>query len=195
MLSREEVEKIFIDSGALLTGHFLLTSGRHSEKYLQCAKILQYPEYSEVLSKELASYFTDDKIEVVVGPAMGGILLAYEIARQLNAISMFAERDKVTDKMVLRRGFDELIKGKNVLVAEDVITTGGSVIEAINAVKECGGIIKGVAVLADRSGGNVDFGVKLAKAYMTEIVSYEKDNCPLCKEGKTDAIKPGSRSR
>ena len=191
MLSIKEIEQILTDSGALLEGHFLLTSGKHSAKYMQCAKILQFPNYSEMLAKELAEQLASEEAEVVIGPAMGGIVIAYELARQLGALSMFAER--VDGKMELRRGFDELVAGKRVIVAEDVVTTGGSVLEVMDAVRRSGGIVVGVAVLVDRSGGNTDFGVRLAKAYTADVETYNAESCPLCKDGKGSPVKPGSR--
>lgn len=191
MLTDNEIERILTDSGALLTGHFLLTSGKHSDKYMQCAKILQYPDYSEALARHLAEQLTDLNADVVAGPAMGGIIIAYELARHLKCVNIFAERE--SGKMVLRRGFDELVKGKRVIVAEDVITTGGSVAEVIEAVRENGGFVVGAAVLVDRSGGKADFGVPLAAAYNARFDVFEPENCPLCAEGKIQPIKPGSR--
>lgn len=190
MLSKERVIEILEKSGVLLRGHFLLTSGRHSNQYMQCAQILQYPEYTEEIAKGLAGEFENDKIDIVVGPAMGGIIIAYELARQLKAKNLFAEREN--GKMTLRRGFT-IPKGARVLVAEDVITTGGSVREVIDIVKEQGGEVVGVAVLVDRSNGQIDFSTKLRAALTTEVVSYEAETCPLCKEGALPAIKPGSR--
>lgn len=122
---------------------------------------------------------------------MGGIIIAYELARQLNAKNLFAEREN--GKMVLRRGFS-IPKGARVLVAEDVVTTGGSVFEVIDIVKEQGGEVAGVAVLVDRSNGSVDFGAKLRAALTADITSYETGECPLCKEGKLPLVKPGSRN-
>lgn len=190
MLNKERVIEIFEKSEVLLHGHFLLTSGRHSNQYMQCAQLLQYPEYAEEISKGLADNFRDDNIDIVIGPAMGGIIISYELARQLKVKNLFAEREN--GKMVLRRGFF-IPKGARVLVAEDVITTGGSVREVIDIVKEQGGEVVGVAVLVDRSNGTIDFGTKLAAALTTEVISYDAEDCPLCKEGKLPAIKPGSR--
>ena len=191
MVERARAEEIFKKSGALLEGHFLLTSGRHSDRYMQCAQILQYPEYAAELSRGLAEEFAGEKVDIVVGPAMGGIIIAYELARQLKALNMFAEREN--GKMTIRRGF-AIPAGARVVVAEDVITTGGSVKEVMELVKEAGGIVVGVAVLADRSNGGIDFGCKLAAAYAADVVSFEPENCPLCKEGKLPPIKPGSRN-
>lgn len=190
MLKRERVIEILEESKVLLQGHFLLTSGRHSSQYMQCAQILQYPEYTEEIAEGLAKEFQHDKIEIVIGPAMGGIIIAYELARQLKAKNLFAEREN--GKMTLRRGFT-IPKGARVLVAEDVITTGGSVREVIDIVNEQGGEVVGVAVLVDRSNGKIGFGTKLRAALTTEVISYDAEDCPLCKEGKLPPIKPGSR--
>lgn len=191
MLSRKEAENIFTTTGALLEGHFLLTSGRHSNRYMQCAKVLQYPEYTEILARQLADEFRNDNIDVVVGPAMGGIIVSYEVARQLGVKSIFCEREGGV--MALRRGFT-ISPGQRILVVEDVVTTGGSVKEVIEVVKNLRGEIAGVAVLVDRSGGQVDFGVKTKAVLILDITSYEPEDCPLCREGKLPAIKPGSRS-
>ncbi len=190
MLSRERVLKILRKTQVLLEGHFLLTSGRHSNQYMQCAQLLQYPEYTEEIASHLATSFQEDKIDIVIGPAMGGIIIAYEMARRLTAKNLFTEREN--GKMTLRRGF-RIPEGARVLVAEDVITTGGSVREVMEIVREQGGVVAGVAVLVDRSNGTIDFGTKLRAALTTEVVSYKPEECPLCKEGKQPAIKPGSR--
>ena len=190
MLTKKEIEQILIDSNALLTGHFVLTSGKHSRNYIQCAKILENPRCSEILAKELAGMLSDVNADIVIGPAMGGIIISYELARQLSAKSMFAERAE--GKMVLRRGFDEAVKGKDVIVAEDVVTTGGSVKEVIDAVTANGGIVKAVAAIVDRSDNTVDFGVTYASVYSANFETYDSEKCPLCKEGDT-AVKPGSR--
>lgn len=189
MLSRARVEEILKNAGVLLEGHFLLTSGRHSGQYMQCANILKYPAYAEEIAKHLAESFKDDQVDIVIGPAMGGIIIAYELARQIGCENLFAEREN--GKMVLRRGFT-IPKGARVVVAEDVVTTGGSVREVIDIVKEQGGELVGVAVLVDRSNGNVDFGTKLVPAYQAEVVSYEEDRCPICNSG-LPLVKPGSR--
>ena len=190
-MDKDRVEWILKETGVLMTGHFILTSGKHSSQYMQCAKIMEYPNYSEELCKDLAKNFANDKIDLVVGPATGGIIVAYELARQLKVKNMFAEREN--GKMTFRRGF-QINQGDRVVVAEDVITTGGSVQEVIELVKESGGEVIGVAVLVDRSMGKAVFEEKLFSSYKADIVTYEKDDCPLCKEGKLEAIKPGSRS-
>jgi len=191
MLTDARIEQILKDSGALLTGHFQLTSGRHSDKYMQCAKILQSPAYAVELVSHLAEQFKDDCIDIVIAPAVGGIVIGYELARQLGTTSLFAERENGV--MTLRRGF-EIPAGAKVVVAEDVITTGGSVMEVIDIVKQSGGIVAGVALLVDRSGGTIDFGAKTAAAYTTAVVSYEADKCPICAAGQVPLSKPGSRA-
>ena len=155
-MTREEILELFTKTDVLKTGHFLLTSGLHSDKYLQCAQLLQYPEATEKAIAELANNFKDKGIETVVGPAMGGIIISYEMARQLGAKAIFTERED--GKMALRRGF-AIKPGEKILVVEDVVTTGGSVKEVISLVKELGGEVVAVAALVDRSGGKVDFGV------------------------------------
>ncbi len=191
MLNKDEATKIFSDSGALLNGHFRLTSGRHSNQYMQCAQVLKYPVYTEQLSRHLAEKFASDGIELVVGPAMGGIIIAYEVARQLGVENIFCEREN--GAMALRRGF-EIKPGQKVLVVEDVVTTGGSVKEVIEVIKSLCGVVAGVGVLVDRSGGAVDFGVKTEAVLTMDIESWEDAACPLCQEGKLPAVKPGSRT-
>lgn len=190
MLTAKEAEDIFINAGALLNGHFLLTSGRHSDRYMQCAQVLQYPEATSRLAEHLAQCFEHQNIEVVVGPAMGGIIVAYEVARQLKARSIFTEREN--GKMALRRGFT-IKPGERVLVVEDVVTTGGSVMEVIDVVRESGGQVIGVGVLVDRSGGKVDFGVPMQAVLTMDIKSWPAEECPICRETGEKPMKPGSR--
>lgn len=191
MLNKDEAIKIFSDSGALMQGHFKLTSGRHSNRYMQCAQVLQYPNYTEQLAQHLAEKFAGEKIDYVVGPAMGGIIVSYEVARQLKVPSMFCERQD--GAMTLRRGFT-IKPGERVLVVEDVVTTGGSVVEVIDVVRQTGGEVVGVGILVDRSGGKVDFGVPMQAVLTMDIESWEADACPLCQAGQGEAVKPGSRS-
>lgn len=190
MLSQADVIAIFEKCGALLQGHFLLTSGKHSDRYLQCAQVLQYPEYTRMICASLVEQLGEEpEIDVVVGPAMGGVIVAYEIGRQLGRRALFTERE--AGKMRLRRNF-RIEPGEKVLVVEDVITTGGSVQEVIEVVREAGGEVAGVAVLVDRSNGKADFGVPLYKALTVAAVAWEPESCPLCQTGQP-AIKPGSR--
>ena len=190
LLTTDEALDIFTSSGALLRGHFIFTSGRHSDVYMQCAQVLRYPEHTEKLAKHLASHFRSDAIDIVIGPALGGIVVAYEVARQLGAVALFTERED--DRMVLRRSFS-ITPGQRVLVVEDVITTGGSVREVMEVVREHQGHVAGVGVLIDRSNGAIDFGIKQTAVLSMEIPSWEADACPLCREGRLPAVKPGSR--
>ena len=189
-LTRDDILKIFKDSGALLEGHFILTSGLHSGSYFQCAKVFQYPWHAETLCREIADHFRDEKIDVVVSPAVGGIVLGQEIARLLGIRSIFAERKD--GQMTLRRGF-EIHAGERVLLAEDVTTTGGSVKEVKLAVDEAGGNVVAVTAVVDRSGGQAEFGVPYFSLFQMEVTNYEPETCPQCQAGST-AVKPGSRS-
>lgn len=192
MANTNRIIEIFKESEVLLEGHFLLTSGRHSNQYMQCAKILQYPNYTQEIIGELAKCYKDVQVDYVIAPAVGGIIIGYELARQLGSKNMFAERED--GKMTIRRGFS-LPKGSKVVVAEDVITTGGSVKEVMEIVKEQGSEVVGVAVLVDRSNGNIDFGVKLDAALTVEVQSWEQSECPLCAKGQVELVKPGSRKK
>ncbi|MDP4152261.1 MAG: orotate phosphoribosyltransferase [Bacillota bacterium] len=189
MLTEQRVLEIMKDAGVLLEGHFLLTSGRHSNRYLQCAKIFQHPNYSEELCAALAEKFKDDNIELVIGPAMGAVQMAYEVSRQLHVQNFFTEREDGV--MKLRRGF-HVEPGTRVLVVEDVVTTGGSVKEVIDLIKEAGGVPAGVGVIVDRSAGKTDFGCKLASVISLDVESWEAENCPVCKTG-IPLVKHGSR--
>lgn len=190
MLSQDEVVKIFEDSGALLSGHFRLTSGRHGDRYFQCALVLQHPNYTETLCRELAERFQGEGVSAVIGPAMGGIIVSYETARALGVRSLFTEREN--GMMKLRRGFS-IEPGEKVLVVEDVVTTGGSVREVIEVVRGLGGEVVGAGVLVDRGNGTVDLGVRTEALLTMEVISYEPGECPLCRQG-IPAIKPGSRT-
>ena len=188
-LSREDILSIFRETGALLEGHFILTSGLHSSTYFQCAQIFQYPEYSEKLCRDIARHFRDVEIDLVVSPAVGGIIFGYELARQLGVRNVFTEREG--GAMTLRRGF-KVNPGEKILVAEDVTTTGGSVKELIKAVTNMGGDILAVTSIVDRSGGKVQFGVPYYSLFQMDVKNYDPDDCPLCGQGSR-AIKPGSR--
>jgi len=188
-MTREEIIDIFTKTGAMLTGHFRLTSGKHSNRYFQCAQVLQHPQYTELLCRELAGRFKGQGVETVIGPAMGGILVSYEVGRALGVRSLFTEREN--GKMTLRRNFS-VVPGEKVLVVEDVITTGGSVAEVIEVVRNLGGEVVGVGVLVDRSNGKANLGVRTEALLSVTVETFEPDNCPLCAEG-LPAIKPGSR--
>jgi len=188
-LNREDILKIFKDSGALLEGHFILTSGLHSDTYFQCAKVFQYPRHAETLCRETADHFRGYRIDVVVSPAVGGIVFGQEIARLLDTRAVFTER--VEGRMTLRRGFT-ISSGERVLVAEDVTTTGGSVKEVIDLVRECGGEVLAVTAVVDRSGGRAQFGVPYFSLFQMSVVNHPPDDCPMCRAGG-QAVKPGSR--
>lgn len=194
MDSKEEILKIFRDSGALLEGHFILTSGLHSPRYLQCAAVLQFPWHCEHLARQLAHKFSGQVVNAVASPAVGAIVLGQEVARILGARAIFAER--ANNVMTFRRGF-RIDPGEKVLVVEDVVTTGGSVSEIIAAVTKAGGDPVGVGALVDRSSGGVPaeggFGIPFKPLIVMEIETYPPEDCPLCRQGST-AIKPGSRS-
>jgi len=187
---RETILETFREAGALLEGHFLLSSGLHSPKYLQCALVLQDPARAERLCGRLARAFADDRVETVVGPAMGGILVAYELARALGATAIFAEREE--GRMRLRRGF-RIEPGRRVLLAEDVVTTGGSLREVLAIVREAGAEVVGVAALVDRtSGRDPGFGMPLTALVQLDVPTHVPEECPLCREG-VPVVKPGSR--
>ena len=188
-MNQEHVLEIFKESGALLKGHFKLTSGLHSASYFQCAKVLQYPQHAEFLSKMIVEYFIDQKIETVISPAIGGIVVGQEVGRQLGVKSIFSERQE--GKMKLRRGFS-IDKDEKVLVCEDVVTTGGSVFEVIELVKSYAAIPVGVGFIVDRSNGKVDFGVSQFSCMKMEVKAFQPEQCPLCKDG-VSVEKPGSR--
>jgi len=188
-VNNQEILQIFQKTNALLNGHFLLTSGRHSNQYFQCALVLQYAEYNEFICGMIANNFKNYEIDIVISPAIGGIVVGQEVARQLEKKSIFAEReDKV---LTLRRGF-QIEEGKKYLVCEDVVTTGGSVFEVMDIVKNNGGIIAGVGFIVDRSNNKVQFAVPQFSTLQLEVVSYSPEDCPLCKQN-TPVIKPGSR--
>ena len=195
MLTNEEVLQIFRDSGALLEGHFLLASGYHSAVYLEKFQVLQFPNYVEKLCKDIAGRFAGDEVQVVIGPTTGGVLLAYEVAKNLGVRGIFAERGDDGLGRVLRRGF-EIREGENVLLVDDILTTGGSVRDTMQVVEGYQGNLVGVAVLADRSGGSVDFGVPLEALLRLDVEKFAPDAIPdwlaaipLTERGSTHHLK------
>lgn len=188
-MTREEIIGIFKETGVMLEGHFQLTSGRHSDHYMQCARLFEHPRYAKLMCGELANAFAHERIDLVAGPAVGGIIIAYQTAERLGVRNVFAERQD--GKMTFRRGFG-IKPGENVLVCEDVVTTGGSVREVVGLIREAGGNVVGVGAIVDRSNGKVDFGVPFKAVLLMEVVSWEEADCPLCKAG-SKAVKPGSR--
>lgn len=189
----DDVLETFEDNDALLKGHFLLSSGLHSNRYLQCALVLQHPEVAEKLCSALAAKARGDTkigaIDLVIAPALGGVIVAHEVARALGVRALFTERQDGV--MKLRRGF-QIKHGERCLVVEDVVTTGGSTREVMEVVSQFGGVTAGAGSLIDRSGGTVEFGVPRHALAVLEVPAYKPDECPMCKEGST-AIKPGSR--
>ncbi|MBU1078538.1 MAG: orotate phosphoribosyltransferase [Spirochaetes bacterium] len=185
---------MFSKTKALLNGHFKLSSGFHSNVYLQCAKVLQFPLLNSLLSTILADRFKDKKIDVVIGPALGGVTLAYEVAKKLNCRGIFAERVTTEEDqkvMTLRRGF-EIQPKENVLVVEDVITTGSSVNEIIELVKSNKGKVIGLGGIVDRSGGSIALHSDQHFLLKVNAQKYTPETCPLCKE-KMPLISPGSK--
>lgn len=181
MLREDEVKDLLLETKAIMEGHFLLTSGLHSPMYVEKFNVLQHPEYTEKLCQSLAEYFADKQIETVVGPMTGGILLAHEVGKALGTRAIFTER--VDGKMTFRRGFS-LRPGERVAIVEDIVTTGGSIREVIDVVKEAGAIPVGVGMLVDRSGGKATFEDVPAYALLhLDVETYKPENCPLCAQG------------
>ncbi len=188
-MTSEQVLDIYRKTGALLTGHFLLSSGLHSEQYLQSALVLQQPDIATKLCAALADHFRDHSIEVVIAPALGGVFVSHETARALGVRALFAER--VSGELTLRRGFT-IKPGERVLVVEDVITTGKSTRETIVVVQKAGGLVVAAGSLVDRSGGKADIGVPYHSLVILDVPTYRPESCPLCRAGSAP-VKPGSR--
>lgn len=190
-MSEKQILEIFRDHQALMEGHFILSSGLHSDRYIQCALVLQYPPLAEQLCSALAARLRTPAVSAVVAPALGGVLVAHEVARALGLRALFTER--LNGAMTLRRGFS-LSEGEPALVVEDVITTGGSTRETMNCVERAGGRVLGAGALVDRSGGVANLGVPQAALLTLTVRNYEAAQCPLC-ASRIPAIKPGSRSK
>jgi len=190
-VEQNEMKELFKKYNALLTGHFLLSSGLHSDTYFQSALILQHPQVASALAENLKNEISQKvkDIDLIVSPAMGGIVIGQEMGRAFGKRAIFCER--VDGKLVLRRGFN-IGKGEKVLVVEDVITTGLSTKEVIEAITPLGANVVAVCSLVDRSAGKVDFGVPRFSLLSLEVKSYKQEECPLCKDGSSP-IKPGSR--
>jgi len=193
----EKIIDLLKESGAMLEGHFLLSSGRHSDKYFQCAKLLQYPDKAHNALKPVVEKIKEDiksgkiKVDIVAGPAMGGIIAAWETARQLSLPAIFTERDE-NGVMVLRRGF-ELQHGQNVLIVEDVVTTGKSSLECASALETAGAVIAGLACVVDRRLEGLDpIKWPFYPAVKLSAANWDASECELCKKG-IPAVKPGSR--
>ena len=190
-MTQEEVLQMFKRSGALLEGHFRLTSGLHSDRYLQSALVLQYPKQATALGAALAARMKElsQLPDLVIAPALGGILVAQEVAREIGVRGIFAERQEGV--LRLRRGF-RIEPGEKAYVVEDVVTTGGSTKETMDVVIQAGGVIMAAGSLIDRTGGRADLGVPRTALAVLDIPAFHPDECPLCKTG-SQAIKPGSR--
>ncbi|MBA7485011.1 MAG: orotate phosphoribosyltransferase [Dehalococcoidia bacterium] len=185
----DKTEDIFQKSGALLKGHFLLASGLHSPVYWEKFRVLQFPNYTEPLCRMIADHFRRQNVQVVAGPTTGGIILAFEVARQLGVRGIFAEKE--AEERNFRRGFT-VGPGERVLIVDDILTTGSSIREVIAAVKKLDGNIIGIGVLVDRSEQAPDFGFPLFSCHHSATVTYRPEECPLC-AAKVPLIKPGSR--
>jgi orotate phosphoribosyltransferase len=190
-LDPEKVIDEFKQTGALLEGHFQLTSGLHSTVYLQCARVLQFPEKAETFGRAIAQKFANAGIQLVASPAIGGIVIGHEVARALGARFIWTEREG--GEMTLRRGFT-ISPGERTLVVEDVITTGGSTRETIKALQSAGADVLVAASIIDRSGGSVDVGVPRVALATLKVLSVEPSICDACKMGEP-AVKPGSRGQ
>jgi len=189
-LTKEEIMEMLQKTNALRKGHFKLTSGLHSEGYVQCALLLKEPHLAEKVGQALGEKFLEEKPDIVVGPAIGGIIIAYEVARSLGVPGIFAEREN--GKMTLRRGFS-VEKGQKALVVEDVITTGGSSQEVVELLQSMGVEVIGVGSIIDRSGGQNKLTVPYKSLLALDIKIFPPEECPLCAEGKP-IDKPGSRT-
>ncbi len=189
-MTSEQILQHFQDTNALLEGHFLLSSGLHSPKYLQCALALQYPADAEKFGHAIAAHFVNENIQTVASPAIGGLVIGYATAAALNTRFLWTERQN--GEMTLRRGFS-LKLGERILVVEDVITTGGSTRECIAALEAAGGKVVAAASIIDRSNGTADVGVPRIALVSLDVPTYTEDQCPMC-SGGDKPIKPGSRS-
>jgi orotate phosphoribosyltransferase len=190
----EPILDLFRSTGAYLQGHFLLTSGLHSSEYLQCALVLQHPAAAEKLGRLLAGRLREiapGAASLVVSPALGGLIIGHEVARALGTPFLFTERDAATGKMTLRRGFT-VTPGQTAIVVEDVITTGGSTKDVVEALQTAGAKVVAAGSIIDRSGGNASVGVPRVALATMQVAAHEPAQCPLCAQG-IPAVKPGSR--
>jgi len=189
-MDKNDILEIFRSTGALLEGHFVLTSGRHSDTYFQCAKVLQYPEYLTLFSRIIADHFENENIDTVISPAIGGIVVGTDVGRQLGVKTIFTKRKD--SKMKLRRGF-KIEKGEQILIIEDVLTTGGSIREVIKIVRENGGKIAGVGVVVDRSGGSINLHKNQVAVLEHKTISFAESELPA-DFAEIPIQKPGSRN-
>jgi orotate phosphoribosyltransferase len=183
-----EAEEIFHRTGALLRGHFLLASGLHSSIYWEKFRVLQFPNYTQELCHMISTHFQKQRVQLVAGPTTGGIILAFEVARQLGVRGIFAEKEGGSER-TFRRGFS-INSGERVLIVDDILTTGNSIREVMAAVTKQGGIIIGVGVLVDRAEQAIELGVPLFSCYRSTAPTYRPQDCPLC-AGRIPLVKPG----
>lgn len=188
-MTEDKILNLMEELGALHSGHFLLSSGLHSDSYFQCARILQFPELARELGAAMGEFFEETAHDLVVSPAMGGILIGHEVARALGRRFVFTER--MDGVMMIRRGFS-LEKGEKVVIAEDVVTRGTSLLEVIAVVEEAGGEVIGLTSIIDRTSGEVELPLPLHSLARVKVQTWEADGCPLCAAGQ-DLVKPGSR--
>ncbi len=188
-MTDNDVLNHFMKSGALLEGHFQLRSGLHSNRFFQAALVLQYPDIAEKLCAELADKFKGTKVDAVLSPALGGLIVGQEVARRIGCKAIFAEKEN--DNLVLRRGFS-ICKGDKILVAEDVVTKGGRVDQTVKLARSFGADVVGIAVIVDRSAGDVKFDVPFKSLLKLHFDAFEPAKCPLC-TGKVPLVKPGSK--
>jgi len=188
-MTEKQVLDLMSELGALHQGHFLLSSGRHSDTYFQCARILQFPELARELGAAMADLFNETPCDLVVSPALGGILVGHEVARALGRRFVFSERKD--GEMMIRRGF-EIVGGEKVIIAEDVVTRGTSLLEVVAAVEAAGGEVTGLTSIIDRTSGDVELPLPLWSLAKVKVETWAADDCPLCKQG-VEVVKPGSR--
>ena len=188
-MANVDVKELLLKAQGLLSGHFCLTSGLHSDTYFQCAKLYQYPDIVEIIGKELAKKLENIEFDTIVAPAIGAIIFGYEVAKQSGKRNLFVERKD--DVMQLRRGYT-LKKGEKVVIIEDVITTARTIFETIEAIKEFEVEVVGVGCIVDRTQGKLDDKLKINSLLKIDPVTYDPNDCPLCKQG-LELVKPGSR--
>ncbi|MBU8870578.1 MAG: orotate phosphoribosyltransferase [Gemmatimonadales bacterium] len=188
-MTEDKVLEMMKELGALHHGHFQLSSGRHSDTYFQCARLLQYPELAKELGAAMGAFFKESACDLVVSPALGGILIGHEMARAMGRRFVFTERKDGV--MMIRRGF-AMDPGEKVIIAEDVVTRGTSLLEVVKVVEEAGGQVVGLTSIIDRTSGEVELPLPLKSLAKVKVETWEPDDCPLCREG-VEVVKPGSR--
>lgn len=189
-MTEQEIKDLLVQTEVIQNGHFVLSSGRHADTYMQCAKVLQYPEHAAKLAAEIADKWSDEEIDLVIGPALGGVVLSYAVAEELGVRSIFSERKN--GEMKIRRGF-EIKDEEKILVVEDVVTTGGSVKEVLSLLEDMKIEIVGISSIVDRSNGKADFKHEFKPLLAVNIKSYKAGQCDLCKQG-VPITRPGSKA-